>query len=142
MKAKYKIGDRVQISDSTRVSGRFGIVSEVDLSGMFVEGPYYQIDLEEVFVSKMGYELSSVGRSERELAGLSLPSVLNSITETDHENTENPPVEMPRIIMPVCPYCKTEMKPFDFRGYYDDFVGWECQCNDIPNAEIQRGQYA
>jgi hypothetical protein len=69
MKAKYKIGDRVQISDSTGVSGHFGTVSEVDLSGARVEGPYYQIDLEEVYVSKKtGYKFSSVGRSERELA--------------------------------------------------------------------------
>lgn len=51
-------------------------------------------------------------------------------------------IQEPQIILPVCPYCKTTMKPFDFRGYYDSFVGWECMCSTIPNAEIQAGQYA
>jgi hypothetical protein len=46
------------------------------------------------------------------------------------------------IVMPVCPYCKTEMRPFDYRGYYDSFVGWECSCEKIPKAEKQFGQYA
>jgi len=45
-------------------------------------------------------------------------------------------------IMPVCPHCKAEMKPFHFKGYYDSFFGWECQCEKIPNAEIQSGAYA
>ncbi len=44
--------------------------------------------------------------------------------------------------MPVCPYCKTELKPFDYRGYYESFFGWECRCKELPNAEKQAGQYA
>lgn len=51
-------------------------------------------------------------------------------------------IEAPPIVMPVCPYCKTEMTPFDYRGYYDSFVGWECLCEKIPTAEKQTGQYA
>jgi transposase-like protein len=51
-------------------------------------------------------------------------------------------IEEPPIVMPVCPYCKTEMTPFDYRGYYDSFVGWECLCAKIPNAEKQTGRYA
>jgi transposase-like protein len=47
-----------------------------------------------------------------------------------------------QIQMPVCPYCKTKMKPFHYRGYYDSFVGWECECYEIPNAETQLGEYA
>ena len=44
--------------------------------------------------------------------------------------------------MPVCPYCRTEMKPFDYKGYYDAFCGWECKCVEIPKAEKQFGAYA
>ena len=47
-----------------------------------------------------------------------------------------------QIKMPVCPYCHAEMKPFDYRGYYDSFYGWACQCEKIPNAETQAGEYA
>lgn len=59
-------------------------------------------------------------------------------------DTKKPDTGVPlkRLVMPVCPYCDTEMKPFDFRGYYDSFTGWECQCASIPNADIQRGNYA
>ena len=49
--------------------------------------------------------------------------------------------EVDRIIMPICPYCKTEMEPFDFHGYYDTFCGWECICEKIPNAIKQLGEY-
>jgi hypothetical protein len=58
------------------------------------------------------------------------------------ETDENPPVETPPVVMPCCPFCKAEMKPFDYRGYYDSFFGWECNCVEIPNAEIQCGRYA
>ena len=50
--------------------------------------------------------------------------------------------EIEEIVMPVCPFCKSEMKPFDFRGYYDSFCGWGCECEEIPNAEKQSGEYA
>ena len=43
---------------------------------------------------------------------------------------------------PVCPHCKTELKPFRFEGYYDEFVGWFCQCRDLPKAVEMSGHYA
>ena len=43
---------------------------------------------------------------------------------------------------PVCPYCRTEMKPVNFIGYYDEFHCWWCECSELPGAEKQRGQYA
>jgi len=52
------------------------------------------------------------------------------------------PQDKSKLIMPVCPYCNAEMKPFDYHGYYDSFVGWECKCTEIPGAEKQFGQYA
>ena len=42
---------------------------------------------------------------------------------------------------PVCPYCKTEMKPISFSGYYDEFNFWQCECEDIPNAKKEYGEY-
>jgi hypothetical protein len=63
------------------------------------------------------------------------------------KNASNKPLEKmeketEQISMPVCPYCKTELTPFNYRGYYDSFMGWECQCDEIPNAEKSYGQYA
>lgn len=46
------------------------------------------------------------------------------------------------IQMPVCPFCKTEMKAYYFQGYYESFPMWECQCLEIPGAEESPGAYA
>lgn len=43
---------------------------------------------------------------------------------------------------PVCPICKEEMKPFNFKGYYDEFSGWECSCENFPDVEDSHGAYA
>ena len=43
---------------------------------------------------------------------------------------------------PVCPHCKTKLTPFRFEGYYDEFVGWFCQCKKIPKAVKMSGCYA
>ena len=70
------------------------------------------------------------------------------VGETDfvnmnHNNNDiDPEPEESAPQMPVCPYCKAEMKPFDYRGYYDSFFGWECKCDKIPGAEKQCGKYA
>jgi hypothetical protein len=42
---------------------------------------------------------------------------------------------------PVCPYCKCTMTPFNYTGYYDSFSGWDCDCEDLPDAEDSRGPY-
>lgn len=36
------------------------------------------------------------------------------------------------IKMPVCPYCEKEMKMLKYRGYYDEFDCWICQCDNLP----------
>jgi hypothetical protein len=46
------------------------------------------------------------------------------------------------VAIPVCPYCKTAMRPQYFQGYYDSFPMWECECEEIPGAEAVRGAYA
>jgi hypothetical protein len=46
------------------------------------------------------------------------------------------------IVLPVCPFCKTEMRPQYFSGYYESFSMWECECPEIPGAEEIRGSYA
>lgn len=46
------------------------------------------------------------------------------------------------ILMPVCPHCRTEMRPEYFTGYYESFAMWQCECYEIPSAEEVRGCYA
>jgi tRNA(Ile2) C34 agmatinyltransferase TiaS len=36
---------------------------------------------------------------------------------------------------PVCPHCKTEMIPTEYKGYYDGFTYWGCACGDVPGVE-------
>jgi hypothetical protein len=43
---------------------------------------------------------------------------------------------------PVCPYCKSKMNPFNYKGYYDSFSGWGCECNEFKDANEFSGQYA
>ena len=43
---------------------------------------------------------------------------------------------------PVCPHCKTKMQPVKYVGYYDEFHCWQCDCDTLPDAKEQRGQYA
>jgi hypothetical protein len=43
---------------------------------------------------------------------------------------------------PICPICLTELKPFNYVGYYDAFSGYECNCNHFEDGENQHGQYA
>jgi transposase-like protein len=50
--------------------------------------------------------------------------------------------EEKEIVMPVCPFCKTEMRSVYFRGYYESFPMWECGCEEIPGSEESRGAYA
>jgi len=46
------------------------------------------------------------------------------------------------IVMPVCPFCKAKMTPLYFKGYYESFSMWECECLEIPGAGEERGAYA
>lgn len=59
----------------------------------------------------------------------------------DNTKTDSLDIEASRLVMPICPYCKTEMNPFKYTGYYDSFFGWECECEEIPNSEEQHGEY-
>lgn len=45
---------------------------------------------------------------------------------------------------PVCPHCKSEMRPSRFSGYYEEFDSWLCNCETIPGAKENevRGNYA
>lgn len=33
---------------------------------------------------------------------------------------------------PVCPYCRTEMEPVNYWGYYESFSMWDCSCDPFP----------
>lgn len=50
--------------------------------------------------------------------------------------------QMEPVVMPVCPYCKTVMRPQYFSGYYDTFSSWVCECKEIPGEEEVRGAWA
>lgn len=43
---------------------------------------------------------------------------------------------------PICPICKSVMKPQNYCGYYDSFSYWECDCQEFPDARTWRGAYA
>jgi len=45
------------------------------------------------------------------------------------------------VTMPVCPYCKVAMRSRYFRGYYDSFYMWECDCEKIVGAEEKPGTF-
>ena len=45
------------------------------------------------------------------------------------------------VTMPVCPYCKVTMRPQYFRGHYDSFHAWACECETIPAAEEVMGSF-
>lgn len=46
------------------------------------------------------------------------------------------------VVMPVCPYCKTTMRPQYFVGYYESFSLWVCECEKIPGSKEERGSFA
>lgn len=43
---------------------------------------------------------------------------------------------------PVCPHCQAIMQPVNYRGYYDEFAFWSCNCEEFDNGEKQIGAYA
>ena len=51
-----------------------------------------------------------------------------------------------RVDGPVCPYCRALIYVVDFRGYYDKFSYWCCECADdeLRNkaTDKHRGGYA
>lgn len=45
------------------------------------------------------------------------------------------------LVMPICPYCKKEMTPYKYTGYYEDFSYWDCDCETIKNETVWHGSY-
>ena len=43
---------------------------------------------------------------------------------------------------PVCPICSKEMRPVNFKGYYESFSFWACECESFTDATEARGAYA
>lgn len=44
--------------------------------------------------------------------------------------------------VPVCPHCKTTMVASTYKGYYDTFSYWECNCDTLPGAHVVKGAFA
>jgi hypothetical protein len=42
---------------------------------------------------------------------------------------------------PVCPVCQCVMKQQNYKGYYDSFSYWECDCKQFPDANTWNGAY-
>jgi hypothetical protein len=53
----------------------------------------------------------------------------------------NMTAEVKEVVMPVCPYCKVEMRPRHFRGYYESFYMWECECEKVAGAKEKSGAF-
>ena len=43
---------------------------------------------------------------------------------------------------PICPHCKTKMKPVNDLSDYSPSAYWQCECETLPNAEIDYGKYS
>jgi len=43
---------------------------------------------------------------------------------------------------PICPICKGKMSPVNYKGYYDSFSFWECDCDHFLDGKLSLGQYA
>lgn len=68
MKAKFNIGDRIRIKDSSRLSGSTGRVAEISEPDSVVPNEfYYNIKLDETVRLDSGTSLDAVGRGESEV---------------------------------------------------------------------------
>ncbi len=43
---------------------------------------------------------------------------------------------------PYCPRCKSVMEATRFRGYYDEFDYWSCNCDNLEVEHTRCGAYA
>lgn len=43
---------------------------------------------------------------------------------------------------PICPICLAILEPFNFKGYYDTFSGYECNCTNFVGVADSHGAYA
>lgn len=43
---------------------------------------------------------------------------------------------------PVCPICKAKMEKERYKGYYENFVYWSCECEKFDDCETVTGSYA
>ena len=63
----------------------------------------------------------------------------------DHNQYQKPTgkdsLQVEAAVKPVCPYCKVEMTPVNFEGYYESFSYWACDCETLPDAEKGYGNY-
>ena len=42
----------------------------------------------------------------------------------------------------ICPYCKDELDPINYHGYYEKFACWICDCDEFKEVRRVKGQYA
>jgi tRNA(Ile2) C34 agmatinyltransferase TiaS len=60
------------------------------------------------------------------------------------EKLEKRCVELEKLISlnkPVCPFCKKELTPEQYKGYYDSFDYWGCDCDKLPDSKKWHGSY-
>lgn len=43
---------------------------------------------------------------------------------------------------PICPICLEALEPFNYKGYYDTFCGYECGCVEFKGVRPSLGSYA
>lgn len=66
---------------------------------------------------------------------LTIASLTQAIEQANHFPNAT------KMMKPVCPYCKVEMTPINFEGYYESFSYWACDCETLPDAETGYGNY-
>ena len=50
--------------------------------------------------------------------------------------------ELQRLIStnkPVCPFCSCAMVPTTYKGYYETFSYWACDCNELTETKKWHG---
>jgi len=47
-----------------------------------------------------------------------------------HTEVESVRMLKGRYMKPICPFCRSKMKVMMYKGYYESFPFWNCDCKD------------
>jgi hypothetical protein len=69
--------------------------------------------------------------------------LFNEVAELEKLHTELLRLqELIKSSKPICPICMRVLEPFNFKGYYDTFSGYECNCTNFVGIKDSHGAYA
>lgn len=81
-------------------------------------------------MSDLGTKIMAAGLVDEGLYVESMESELENLKKIISDNK------------PVCPICGIQMTQNKYKGYYDSFSYWGCNCESFPKAPTWNGQYA